>query len=257
VNIQRTAYQHKESWLTEERISQLETLTGWTWDLHDHLFQTGLDHLVEYAKNHAGDYSPPLKYVAEDGYRLGGWVNTIRSRRGKLSDDRIHQLEELSGWVWNPRDARFKVGLNHLQDYVKKNGDARVANTYVAEDGYNLGNWTNSQRYFYKKGDNRLSLERISQLEELPGWEWAPKFGPQKQVAEAWDKHYDQLLQYFAQYGEIPKIGDWWEDFHLGKWVSEQRSKYGKGDLSSDRVHRLEELTDWKWSLGKDWRGKS
>ena len=152
VNTQRNAYRLKESWLTAERIAQLEAVSDtWTWDLHDSKFQVGFDHLLDYANHHNGDFSPPLKYVAEDGHKLGVWVNTVRSRKGRLGADRIQQLEALPGWVWNPRDVRFKVGLNHLRDYVKKNGDAWVAHEYETEDGYKLGDWVITQRHFFRR----------------------------------------------------------------------------------------------------------
>jgi hypothetical protein len=36
-------------------------------------------------------------------------------------------------------------------------------------------------------------------------------------------------------------------DFNLGQWVSNRRRKYGKRELSSDRIQQLETIEGWVW----------
>ena len=87
--------------------------------------------------------------------------------------------------------------------------------------------------------------------------EWTVKSGPQKEAAAAWENRYDQLLKYFAKHGQIPRVGDWWGDFQIGKWVADQRMKYRKNNLSSERIRRLEKLDGWEWNPGKGRPGQS
>lgn len=68
-------------------------------------------------------------------------------------------------------------------------------------------------------------------------------------VADAWEEHYAQLLEYVAEYGtsRVPqsyKI----DGFRLGGWLQKQRNNYAAGKLSADRQRRLEELPKWRWS---------
>jgi hypothetical protein len=60
-----------------------------------------------------------------------------------------------------------------LRQYAAREGHARVPQNYVETvDGIdvNLGNWVVSKRGQFKS--DRLSAERIAELEALPGWPW-------------------------------------------------------------------------------------
>ena len=59
--------------------------------------------------------------------------------------------------------------LGDLNDYVKRTGHARVAQSYTV-DGYKLGLWVTTQRTNYAKGAQDVDRER--RLQELPGWTW-------------------------------------------------------------------------------------
>jgi hypothetical protein len=79
----------------------------------------------------------------------------------------------LPGWEWNPIEADYQRNLEALRQYVKRQGDSRVASTHVETfDGgpTNLGTWVSERKTAYRKGT--LSADRITALEALPGWEW-------------------------------------------------------------------------------------
>ena len=94
----------KNGMLTKERIHQLESLNGWIWDIHEDKFQTGLRKIKAFLKNNKG--KEILKsHVDEDGYRLGNWVGTQRTKhkKGTLSKEHFKQLDDIRGWVWDAR----------------------------------------------------------------------------------------------------------------------------------------------------------
>ena len=115
------------------------------------------------------------RYKTPDGFALGQWVSTRRQdyRKGKLSDEKIADLEALEGWVWDASEADFPEVLDKLKAYQEEFGDTRVSARYKTPDGFALGGWVNTRRQDYRKG--KLSDEKIADLEALEGWVWSVK----------------------------------------------------------------------------------
>jgi hypothetical protein len=156
--------------LAEERARRLEALPGWAWHRHEAAWEDGFAALQDFVKNQ-GHSRVPDGHSDAHGFRLGDWVGTQRQfrRRGKLSEERAHRLEALSGWRWNLYDAAWEEGFARLWTFAEREGHARVPQSY-RDDGYQLGNWVINQRQFRRRG--KLSDERVRRLEALPGWAW-------------------------------------------------------------------------------------
>jgi superfamily II DNA or RNA helicase len=101
VSKRRTNY--KAGKLSTERIASLEAEPGWVWDFNEVAFQDGLTALRQFIE-HEGHTRVPAGYQ-EGEYSLGTWVSTLRGRykAGKLSPERVAELEALPGWVWQVR----------------------------------------------------------------------------------------------------------------------------------------------------------
>jgi superfamily II DNA or RNA helicase len=139
------------------------------------------------------------------------------------------RIVELTTASWE-----FWFGL--LEQYVVENHDADVEKTYtVVVNGrkYNLGSWVGTQRQAYAKGD--LDLDRINRLEAL-GFKWNTK-------EAQWEKNFREFQDYTQRNGHVPT-----QSCALGVWANNQRRLYGKGDLSPDRIRRLEEI-GFEWRL--------
>ena len=93
--------EYKNGKLSTERLSRLETLDGWVWDLDSERFAEGLMHLKRYISEY-GHPRVPARYTNDAGFNLGTWCSTRRAsyRRGTLSVDHSSQLELLPGWMW-------------------------------------------------------------------------------------------------------------------------------------------------------------
>ena len=124
-----------------------------------------LAHLKQY-KARNGDCRVPKEYKEADGYNLGLWVGTQRSRKSKLSSERRRRLDEL-GFVWNPFEGDWENGFGRLKQYKARVGNCLVPQGYKEADGYNLGNWARTQR----ASKSKLSSERRGRLDEL-GFVW-------------------------------------------------------------------------------------
>ncbi len=90
--------------LAVARRERLEALPGWTWSTSDAAWEEGFSHLAAFVAEH-GHAQPSVDFVV-DAYRLGKWVNNLRSRRQRLSPKQQERLEALSGWTWNARASK-------------------------------------------------------------------------------------------------------------------------------------------------------
>jgi len=236
VVLQRFSY--TKGTLAADRQHRLQDLSGWTWDTRAAKWEEGFSQLLHYVEHH-GDARVPASYTV-DGYRLGNWVVVQRFSytKGTLDADRQHRLQDLSGWTWDTRAAKWEEGFSRLLRYVERHGDARVPRSYTV-DGYRLGAWINSQRTDHANGT--LDADRQDRLEDLPGWTWDTR-------ADQWEEGFSRLLHYVERHGDtrIPQSYTV-DDYRLGAWVTTQRQSHRKGTLDADRERRLQDLPGWTW----------
>lgn len=164
---QRRAY--RQGNLSHSRVSQLEAITGWTWEPHGASWAEHIELVEQWAGEH-GHVRIPSSTVY-GGKRLGAWLQDQRTayRRGTMSVERVRRMEQLPGWAWNTRDASWLQHLELVLEWVNLNGTARIPDGLVHGDK-RIGAWVANQRTAYRRGT--LSDERIALLESVPGWLW-------------------------------------------------------------------------------------
>jgi superfamily II DNA or RNA helicase len=170
ISTQRKSYKSGE--LSEDQIRRLESLAGWSWMVHKDSWETRYALAVQFAKRE-GHANIPQRHT-ENGIELGSWINGQRTNyaNGKLSQFYIERLEELPGWVWNPKQAAWTANYLMLCEFVQEHGHAKVPDHYRHLETQ-LGKWVGKQRQKFKNG--QLEAERISLLEKLPGWIWSAR----------------------------------------------------------------------------------
>ncbi len=176
----------------------------------------------------------------EDGYPLGSWVGTQRAwrARGDLDPDRERRLDGLPGWTWNAREAAWDEGFGYLQQFVQREGHARVPWATVRMATASV-NGSGVQRRSYRQGT--LDPQRRRRLEALPGWTWVPE-------DDAWEEGFAYLQRFVDREGRANVPARHREDgFALGGWVVNQRARRVRGDLARDRMRRLEGIPGWTW----------
>ena len=264
--IQRQKTCYKNGTLFDDRIKQLEEI-GMIFEIKQHVAWNKMYELAKKYYEHYGNLKVPQKFktkngyeIDENGYNLGFWIanQRVKYKNDTLFEDRMKKLEEIgmtfkniNGDTWNKMRELAKKYYEHYGDLKIPNG-FKTKNGYEAdENGYNLGNWINSQRMNYKKGS--LSEYRIKKLEEI-GMIF------ENVNDDSWSKMYELARKYYEHYGDlkIPRsfktVNGYEVDekgYTLGAWINTQRFSYKKGTLFEDRIEKLEKI-GMMWNIRKD-----
>ena len=220
----------KRGKLDPERVALLEACPGWVWNRQEWQWQVGLNHLEKFVVENA-NADVPQRFLTEDGYQLGSWVNKQRGSKESLSKHQVEQLESIDGWKWSVRDQAWHDGFDHLVDYAKSNRDALVPFDYICPDGFALGRWVVKQRY----NKSKLPLEKKSKLESLEAWTWNARDAK-------FEANFSELLRFYQDEGHccVPVNMVTESGFRIGEWVANLRRTRNK--LSNTRKKRLDEL---------------
>ena len=221
-------------------FERLENSLSSTWD---HYFAAASLYYAEH-----GDLKVPLRYKTPGGLSLGDWVQTQRQiRKGKrtfgtLPQQQIERLDGI-GMVWETRsETAWAKGLEAARRYRQQYGDLQVPSAYKDVDGFALGNWIKNTRSRF--GSGGLKESQIRELDSL-GMVW-------NSIDAKWERCYAEAALYYEKHGSLnlaPKYVSP-SGIRLGAWVENQRAYYLKGELSDDKIRRLE-------AIGMLWEGRN
>ncbi len=228
----------KESMSTEQ-AARLEALPGWTWDVRTDNWESSFRNLQEFI-NKEGHCIINRGYKTEDGFALGVWVTNQRSNAESMLADRKARLETLHGWSWAVLADNWEDSFRHLKAFSDREGHCRVVATFIAEDGFRLGQWVTVQR----KNRDSVTLGRKARLEALPGWVWGSHDA-------LWEEGYCHLEEFSLAEGHCKVESKYiaLDGYRLGAWVSSQRNKMDI--MSAERRSRLDALPGWLWRISK------
>jgi hypothetical protein len=224
--------------LSKERVKMLDAL-GFSWDPFFEQWEKGYSVLKKYYSREGHSFVPTKHN--EEGFNLGGWVDTQRTNKRSLSKNNLDRLNAL-GFIWNALDENWEVGFRALQNFYDREGHSNVPQN-LEEDGFRLGTWLNTQRA--KK--DILSTDRHDKLEKLE-LSWRPK-------DQKWEKGFSFLKKFHSREGHCFVPQRHLEDgYNLRAWVDNQRNT--NAVQSEDRLNRLKALGftwntfDQRWDEG-------
>lgn len=237
---------------------------GSMWEENYGLLQT-------WAEAHDGKLIPTTAQ-AEGGVRLGQWVlnQRILHRRDALDPDRARRLEEIPGWAWDPKDARWWQTLDLVKDFAagtvdgrtglahNETGKSRFDDVYTRETPRIwLGVWMARQRQDHRMGT--LAPDRVAGLEAIDGWTWDGGLpAGEIEMVEALREFVE-----FEKHAGVPE-GHVDGDLRLGAWCWAVRRRRLTGRLapalydeilaatpSKDLTERFQwEFDETRWRLG-------
>lgn len=183
-----------------------------------------------------GNLEVPARYITEEGYALGSWLNNQKAIRkgtivGKLTENQIQKLDDI-GMIWDSLDYFWEQNFSLAKEYYLAHGNLDVPTNFKSKDGKHLGNWVLRQRQLNKT--NSLTDEQIKKLDSI-GMDWMDR------VDRIWENGFIEAKNYSEEYGNlsVPKNYRTTTDFPLGIWIQRQRSLYKNNKISEDRIKRL------------------
>jgi hypothetical protein len=236
--VQHQRQNKKKGKISKEYIERLNKL-GFVWELLDTSWEEMFIALIKY-KDENGHCNVPQRDL--NNKQLGRWVRTQRKAKqdGKLSQERIQRLETL-GFIWDTLETSWEQMFKTLVQYKNKHGHCNVPSPN--SENSQLGVWVNTQRLTKRKG--KLNEERVERLNQI-GLIWEPK--------EAfWEEMFTALVEYKQIHGNCKVPNQYDKNQQLGQWVQHQRQAKKKGELSKERIERLNSL-GFLWSpLDEQW----
>jgi uncharacterized protein (DUF2384 family) len=88
--------------LSPERIQRMDDI-GFVWDPRTEAWEEGFSKLLQFKKTEG--HCTVTKRFKLDGFNLGTWVGTQRSKKDSLSPERRQRLDEI-GFVWHARKGK-------------------------------------------------------------------------------------------------------------------------------------------------------
>lgn len=193
-----------------------------------------------------GNLEVPARYITEEGYALGSWLNNQKAIRkgtivGKLTENQIQKLDDI-GMIWDSLDYFWEQNFSLAKEYYLAHGNLDVPTNFKSKDGKHLGNWVLRQRQLNKT--NSLTDEQIKKLDSI-GMDWMDR------VDRVWENGFIEAKNYSEEYGNlsVPKNYRTTTDFPLGIWIQRQRSLYKNNKISEDRIKRLTNV-GMNWNPG-------
>ena len=212
--------------ITAEEKEKLDEL-GFVWKCReDFSFKEIIEMFNGYKKEY-DDLLVPIKYVTEEGIKLGSIVNGIRNGHRKTTAEEKRKLDEL-GFVWKCRDRfSFEEIIEMLKEYKSEHGDLLVPQKYVTTDGVILGNIVGAIR----TGHRKTTVEEKRKLDEI-GFVWKGHRGL------SFEAVFETLKEYKREHGDllVPQKYVTTEGIKLGKIVNSLRN----GDRKTTPEQKVE-----------------
>lgn len=167
VSVQRKLY--KQSKLDQQKVAKLESLSGWTWDVHEENWQKHFIELTDFLNKHKT--YPKERSKNKDEKSLGKWIAAQRVvyNKSKLDPQRIAQLESLAGWMWDVIEEAWEKNFRNLLEFIDKNKVYPRSSSKNLRERF-LARWFLKQRKEYK--NKNLQQKMICKLESIPNWMW-------------------------------------------------------------------------------------
>ena len=159
----------------------------------------------------------------------------------------MQQTYRLYGRLRREMEARWEVLCQAAADAVAKEGTLELPRSYTIHSGVPVGKWLELQRQVQAgQRPGRLTAEQTAKLEKL-GIRWNHR------LEAAWEKGFASAQKYRTEHGDllVPVRYRDKNDFALGEWIVYNRQRYLGGNLTQNRIERLEAI-GMVWSTSND-----
>lgn len=159
----------------------------------------------------------------------------------------MQQTYRLYGKLRREMESRWEVLCQAAADAAAKEGTLELPRSYTIHSGVPVGKWLELQRQVQAgQRPGRLTAEQAAKLEKL-GIRWNHR------LEAAWEKGFASAQKYRTEHGDllVPVRYRDKNDFALGEWIVYNRQRYLGGNLTQNRIERLEAI-GMVWSISND-----
>lgn len=159
----------------------------------------------------------------------------------------MQQTYRLYGKLRREMEARWEVLCQAAAAAAAKEGTLELPRSYTIHSGVPVGKWLELQRQVQAgQRPGRLTAEQTAKLEKL-GIRWNHR------LEAAWEKGFASAQKYRTEHGDllVPVRYRDKNDFALGEWIVYNRQRYLGGNLTQNRIERLEAI-GMVWSTSND-----
>lgn len=159
----------------------------------------------------------------------------------------MQQTYRLYGKLRREMEARWEVLCQAAADAAAKEGTLELPRSYTIHSSVPVGKWLELQRQVQAgQRPGRLTAEQAAKLEKL-GIRWNHR------LEAAWEKGFASAQKYRTEHGDllVPVRYRDKNDFALGEWIVYNRQRYLGGNLTQNRIERLEAI-GMVWSTSND-----
>lgn len=159
----------------------------------------------------------------------------------------MQQTYRLYGKLRREMEARWEVLCQAAAGAAAKEGTLELPRSYTIHSGVPVGKWLELQRQVQAgQRPGRLTAEQAAKLEKL-GIRWNHR------LEAAWEKGFASAQKYRTEHGDllVPVRYRDKNDFALGEWIVYNRQRYLGGNLTQNRIERLEAI-GMVWSTSND-----
>lgn len=159
----------------------------------------------------------------------------------------MQQTYRLYGKLRREMESRWEVLCQAAADAAAKEGTLELPRSYTIHSGVPVGKWLELQRQVQAgQRPSRLTAEQAAKLEKL-GIRWNHR------LEAAWEKGFASAQKYRTEHGDllVPVRYRDKNDFALGEWIVYNRQRYLGGNLTQNRIERLEAI-GMVWSTSND-----
>jgi superfamily II DNA or RNA helicase len=232
----------KNDKLSAERFAILQAIPWWSWVAYDYS-----DSVAKfYAMRERLGRDPKSSSSDPEERQQAIWLMNQRQlkKNGRLSADRITMLQAIPQWSWTGHDyGDAVVKFRALRERL-----GRDPGNYSSDpEERRQARWLMTQRQNNKKG--RLSADRISMLQAIPGWSWAAH-----DYGDAVAKFHTLRERLGCDPSNSSSDP---EERRQARWLGTQRKLKKNEKLPADRVAILEAIPEWSWEKRRGPRKKA
>jgi superfamily II DNA or RNA helicase len=236
----------KKGVLNEDQIRNLDEL-GFVWDFQAQKAQATWMKWYRELEIYVSEHGNPHIPRTHANTKLGNWVWIQRQRRkgtlkhkgvvDSMTAKQVILMDKL-GFRWDVREDKWAERIEQLKLFKEQHGHCEVGK--VVSDDDELLVWVGFQQSLMARG--KMDAQRKAQLDAL-GFSWAGK------LDRRWEEMYALLKQYHSANGHSDVPAKWNEDPKLAIWLSNQRQRRNKEQMSDEEFRLLD-------SLGVTWKSR-